>query len=1085
MKVTILLLLLVFVFNCFSQNLKYEIKYYSAKDYGKGLEATNRACVQDKNGVLYFGNAGRIIQYDGSNWSYIPVKQESVWIFSLAVSNENKIYVGAQNEFGYLTPELTGKLKYVSLSDSLKESDRVFSKIIRIHILKNKVVFQSEEALFIYDKGKLTTIFPETSFHLSFLVNNELLIRQRDIGLMKLENNNLLLLKGSEFLKNFGVFSIIENNDCNKLTIITREDGFWSYDIKSSEKERIISIDSTLLISSEIYGAIKLSDGNIALNTLSNGILITNNNLNIISVINKNNGLKVNGVQSILQDYQGNIWAPLDNGISQIQYSSPVSIFNNKSGITGIITDIVRFNNVLYTGTSDGLFSEQSADYATSFNLFKNFNTAVKKLCVIENNLLIGTQSGLFKINNNNISKLFDLDVNTIYYSEKLKLLFVASKNKLIIYKYSGTFNKLVELPEISEEITRFEEKREENGITLWMGTSLQGAIKLQINTDLKYHIDKYNSNDGLIENTWTIPYKINNKVVFSQKSGLLQFVDENTIKNQLPDSLKDKPEFYRGYFDFFNIDKEVKHPNLPFYVVNDSKKYLYVNLDGELGFFNKSNNFEWITVPFCITDIGKTNIFFHEKDSICWIGGDDGLIMFNENYKKNYYTDFKVILTYITCGSNDSVLLDGFNKVENNNQFILNYNLNNLEFSFSSPFYEGQDKMLYSYVLIGQDTAYSQWNYSNHIAFNNLLEGNYVFKVKAKNVYGKISSESTFSFTIKPPWYRTVWSYLLYIFLFIVFIYIGIRINSRRLIEKNKKLEAIILDRTQEIKQKNIVLIHQKEEILDSINYALRIQKAVLPDDELTKEWLGEHFILFRPKDIVSGDFYWTTKLKNNVFFCVADCTGHGVPGAFMSMLCISFLNEVVLKEEITQSEEILNKLRLLIMSSLKQKGLSGEQKDGMDITLCIINKETLELQYSGANNPLYIVRAKDKEPIQCDKQQDLENLNLYEIKADSMPIAIHVNMESFKKHKIQLIKDDRIFLFSDGFADQFGGPKGKKFMYKSFKNVLIETCKYDIEEQKNRIEETINNWIDFQNPENGKPHEQIDDICVMGVKI
>lgn len=1084
MKITIFLLFIVFAFNCFSQNPNYEIKYYSAKDYGKGLEATNRACVQDKNGVLYFGNAGRIIQYDGSNWSYIPVKQESVWIFSLAVSNENKIYVGAQNEFGYLTPELTGKLKYISLSDSLKESDRVFSKIIRIHILKNKVVFQSEEALFIYDKGKLTTVFPETSFHLSFFVNNELLVRQRDIGLMKLENNNLTLLRGSEFLKNFGVFSIIGNHNKNKITIITREDGFWLYDINSNEKEKLITIDSTLLRSSEIYGAIKLNDGNIALNTLSNGIIITDNKLNIISVINKNNGLKVNGVQSLCQDNQGNIWATLDNGISQIHYSSPVSIFNNKSGITGIITDIVRFNNVLYTGTSDGLFSEQSSEYTTSFILYNNFSTSVKKLCVVESNLLIGTQNGLFKINNNNISKLFDLDVNTIYYSEKLKLLFVASKNKLVVYKYSGTFNKFVELPEISEEITRFEEKTEENGITLWMGTSLQGVIKLQITSGLKYNIDKYNSNDGLIENTWTIPHKINNKVVFSQKTGLLQFVDENTIKNQLPDSLKNKPEFYRGYFDFYNIDNTVKQSDLPFYTVIDSKKYLYVNLDGELGFFNKLNNFEWVTIPFRLADIGKTNIFFHENDSICWIGGDDGLLMFNENKKKNYYNNFKTIITNITCGYNDSVLIDGYHN-DDNNKFNLNYNLNNIEFNFSSPFYEGQDKMLYSYTLIGQDTAYSQWNYSNHISFNNLLEGDYTFKVRAKNVYGKISSESSFSFNIQPPWYRTIWSYLLYLILFIVLIYLGMRINSRRLIAKNKKLEAIILDRTQEIKQKNIVLEHQKEEILDSINYALRIQKAVLPDDELTKEWLGEHFILFRPKDIVSGDFYWTTKLKNNVFFCVADCTGHGVPGAFMSMLCISFLNEVVLKEEITQSEEILNKLRLLIMSSLKQKGLSGEQKDGMDITLCIINKETLELQYSGANNPLYIIRTKEKKPIQCDKQQDLDNLNLYEIKADSMPIAIHVNMESFKKHKIQLLKDDRIFLFSDGFADQFGGPKGKKFMYKSFKNVLMETSKLDMTEQKNKIEETIINWIDFTNPENGKPYEQIDDICVMGVKI
>jgi serine phosphatase RsbU (regulator of sigma subunit)/ligand-binding sensor domain-containing protein len=1089
MKLALLFIFTILLLNCYSQIPKYEISYYSVREYGKGFESTNWNCIQDKNGVLYFGNAGGLLQYDGINWNFISVKKQSAWIKAITINKENVIYIGAQNEFGYLKTEASGKFTYISLSDKLKANEKIFSNIIRIWACENYIAFQAEEALYIYSDGKLNTILPETSFHLSFLVNNELYVRQREIGLMKFSHNKLLLVKGSEFLKNYGVFSILENKQKNNLTIITREDGFWEFNENTFEKERLKTADSTILFSSEIYGATMLNDGNIALNTLSNGIIITNPELKIISITNKNNGLKVNGVNSILQDYQGNIWAALDNGIAQIHYSSPISIYNSKNGISGNICDIVRYNNLLYIGASDGLFVQQNNSYFTSFILFNGFNKAIKNLCLAENLLLVGSQSGLYKAKNNSVEKLFDIDVNSLYYSDKNKLLFVSTKSGLIIYKYNGSFNKQLEIPEIPEEVIRFERKNTENGITLWMGTQLQGIIKLDITTDNKYNVVKYNSSDGLIDNNWAVPFKIEDKIIFSQRAGLLQYVDEETIKKQLPDSLKNQPEFYRGYFDFYNIDTLKARFDLPFYTIKDSKNKIYVNLDNTLGYFDKSNSLIWVTQPFSLADIGKANVFFHEEDSVCWIGGDDGLLMFKENFNKNYDIDFSTLITSVSCKS-DSMLYSGLYNTNNNNnsgitEHVLNYNLNTIQFSFVAPFFEGQDKILYSFILIGQDTCFSEWSNENRVTFSNLWEGEYIFKVKAKNAYGHISSECTYNFTVLSPWYRKIWAYLLYVIIFILFIYIGIRINSRRLIAKNKKLEEIILDRTQEIKLKNIVLEHQKQEILDSINYAMRIQKAVLPDDELIKDWLGEHFILFRPKDIVSGDFYWATKHNNYVFFCVADCTGHGVPGAFMSMLCVSFLNEVVLKEEINQADEILNKLRKMIIDSLKQRGISGEQKDGMDITLCVLNRETSELQYAGANNPLYILRNKDEVSIPDSKEFEHNNTMLYEIKADAMPIAIYVNMEPFKLHTIKLLKEDRIFLFSDGYADQFGGPKGKKFMYKTFKIGLIESCLPNMEEQKILIEKSIDNWMAFTNPESGKSFEQIDDICVMGIKI
>ncbi|OFX32750.1 MAG: hypothetical protein A2X08_06805 [Bacteroidetes bacterium GWA2_32_17] len=301
-------------------------------------------------------------------------------------------------------------------------------------------------------------------------------------------------------------------------------------------------------------------------------------------------------------------------------------------------------------------------------------------------------------------------------------------------------------------------------------------------------------------------------------------------------------------------------------------------------------------------------------------------------------------------------------------------------------------------------------------------------------------------------------------------------------------------------IQKEHIEEIHK--EVTDSINYAKRIQEAVLPDLSLTLSkgegkspslWggLDGAFILFKPKDIVSGDFYWTTQITTMghaplLIVAVADCTGHGVPGAFMSMLGISFLNEIVRKQEVTQANHVLNEIRKEVINALQQKGVSGEQKDGMDISLLVVNTETNECQWAGANNPLYIVSSSQSavSSMQSAFGNEMHELQtatafcqLYELKGDKMPIAIYERMDDFTNHEFKISKDDCLYLFSDGFADQFGGPKGKKFMYKQFKEILLTNSQKPMQEQKEILEKAINEWIGVG--------EQIDDITVLGIKI
>ena len=288
-----------------------------------------------------------------------------------------------------------------------------------------------------------------------------------------------------------------------------------------------------------------------------------------------------------------------------------------------------------------------------------------------------------------------------------------------------------------------------------------------------------------------------------------------------------------------------------------------------------------------------------------------------------------------------------------------------------------------------------------------------------------------------------------------------------------NRELEQKVQERTMEIKE-------QKEKITDSIAYAERIQAAVLPQAEYMTRVIPEYFILFTPKDVVSGDFYWVKKIRNHLIIVVADCTGHGVPGGFMSMLGITLLNEQVEKSNFDQPGETLNQLRIKVKDTLAQEGKNQEQKDGMDIALAVIDTKKQELKYAGAYNPLYIIRDKTKESdpsLAPYFSMEGKGHQLFELKGDKQPIGIHSMETGFTTRALQLMKGDSLYMFSDGFVDQKGGGNGKKFLSKNFKRLLLDIQFMSMEEQKFRLGTTFEEW------KNGM--EQIDDILVMGIRV
>ena len=271
-----------------------------------------------------------------------------------------------------------------------------------------------------------------------------------------------------------------------------------------------------------------------------------------------------------------------------------------------------------------------------------------------------------------------------------------------------------------------------------------------------------------------------------------------------------------------------------------------------------------------------------------------------------------------------------------------------------------------------------------------------------------------------------------------------------------------------------------QNELITDSISYAQRIQSAILPSPAMMNEIMPEHFVILRPKDIVSGDFYWVKEVQDHLVIVGADCTGHGVPGAFMSMLGITMLNDLIGDRCFNTPAEILGQLRQQVKEMLVQEGDSDEQKDGMDMALAILNKNTKELHYAGANNPLYVIRNKEVEVddgLASYASIEVEDYRLFELKADKQPVGVHWEESRFTTHSIFLKEQDSFYLFSDGFVDQFGGENRKKYKSLNFKKLLLSLQGESMKKQGQAVESAFLSW-------KGN-HEQIDDISVIGVRV
>jgi len=480
-------------------------------------------------------------------------------------------------------------------------------------------------------------------------------------------------------------------------------------------------------------------------------------------------------------------------------------------------------------------------------------------------------------------------------------------------------------------------------------------------------------------------------------------------------------------------------------------------------------------------------NSAIKDDEGKLWFGTVKGVTTFNPHFEKTNYqeptcliTDIKLFFEKVDL-SPYAARLDSLSGLPVN--LKLPYTKNHVTIDFIGISQTNPDKVKYQFKLDGVDGDWVPVTSKTEVTYSSLQPGNYTFYLKAMNNDGVWNKEPLqFKFTVLSPWYKTWWFYTICIIVALASIYGYNTYKTQKLYADKVKLEKQVASRTRELREEkqkveliNKEVIEQKAtiehknlEMTDSIKYAKNIQEALLPAITGLKKDFPESFVLYMPKDIVSGDFYWFANRDGKNLFAAADCTGHGVPGAFMSIIGNSLLNEIVGEQHVYQPAEILNNLHVGVKTALNHNKGEFERRDGMDIALCSFNKENMMLDYAGANRALWIYRKGTTEKAEI-------------IKPDKNPIGgIEHDFEvkrQFTNHSIQLQKGDCVYIFSDGYADQFGGEKGKKFMVANLQRTFSEITDKPMEEQYEHLRKVFTDWRGG--------YEQIDDVLVIGVRV
>lgn len=1058
-----LLLLLIFSQPIFAQDF-----YFDNFGVNEGIpDSKVKAIVQSDDGYIWLGTASGLSRFDGNTFTNYTVEDgvSPLGVSKLFIDSHKNIWIG--HFAGGVTVYRNNKFETIRL-DSVSGDITDFVEDSTGHmwistsesgaylIKNNEDKFQVLKHLMARD-GLANIIFSMTNTRsLGMLFVTRYGVKFYNSKINEYEFVNEQFFAWPQY---FNIIQVFEDKD-NGLWVGTFNGGLYYY--KDNNTKPVIYDKRDGLAMNWVSDIYQSKDGAMWIATFGGGVTKFKNST--VQNFNMGNGLPDNKINTIFQDYEGNVlFGTYSKGLAIYKGDGFINYKKFISDKPLQVNAIAKTSNVqFWFATNVGLFKYEAGDKEPVIeNIQKDDidlqSNDIRHLKADKNgNVWIGTYGGGLSMYDNAKRKIIYpyfpnmliLQANRVANVTALEIdlegnIWIGSNGGLVYFEPDNNKSDILTQGNGLQNNDISSLYCDNNG-TLWVGNQDKGISKIDganisiFDIGLQFTPTCFWGNE---ENLW----------VGSQGMGLFHLQGKKVVEHYSIDN---------GLLS--NLITALSTDDNGNIIIGTNRGLNKIDInDNIISSFGAKEGFIGVEV--------KPNAFYRDKDDNIWSGTALGLTKIQTDHLKANNNPAIINIKRLRVNLEDAPLNKGAS---------FEYNKNSILIDYKAICISDASKVEYKVRLLGAETEWQPITKQTYANFPALPAGDYVFEVMARNNSGIWSqTPQQYSFSILPPFWQTIWFYSVVLIVLIVSIVLFVKIRERQLLIEKAELEKKVHERTLEVRMKNDLLAKKNKDITDSINYARRIQRAIMPPKTKMDELLPSSFIFYRPKDIVSGDFHWNTFHNDRLIVVAADCTGHGVPGAFMSMISISSLNKIVKEKQIVDPSRILDNMRYDIINDLKQSG-EMQTKDGLDIALLSIDTKNSIVDFAGAYNSLYIVKSKpiDKTNINFDFNFTIYNDRLIEVKADRMPIGISDRMDvNFTTKRIQMESGDKIYITTDGYIDQFGGEKGKKFMSKRFKNLLLELPYKDSEMAVQMIEKQFVDWKG--------DHEQIDDVLVIGI--
>ncbi|MFT5601681.1 MAG: serine phosphatase RsbU (regulator of sigma subunit) [Flavobacteriales bacterium] len=1076
MKLILLIIFTLFVSFIGAQiAVNKQVVSYPPKVYGYHNQTWQT--IQDANGILYFANGDGILIYDGKNWDYVSTETKTN-VLAIGIDANQNIYYGGVGEVGQLLKGEQGTY-YAKQFVNEKYQDQIELEFFwEVHIFEGQVVFRSLNMWLSYQNDELkVTPANDLKLNESFKIDDELWFQDNSKNLYHRHHDSLQFYSSKDIVKvsskSLNIKGIFKK-DSNHLMIGTYKNGLKIYQPESNTIDHFESDLDQMGVTMESTDM--LPNGDIIVLTENSGVVILNPFGKVKSLLNISNGLLSNHMRNSFVDKEGVLWLNSDVGIHKVLLNKNYSLYSSLfEEIKGNPNTIIQKDEILYIGTNEGIYMIYSNFGSSKIKKIDNFNNQVFDLLEVNGDVICAATGGLFILKENQI-----IPIENSFYSRALAKIsnhnmLVGGRNKLGLLQFMDGSWKVTKEIEFPDEFLHIEKDPNQPNV-YWGAMYLSGVVKIVVDTALntvtyKHYDPEIDDHDGYI-----LPFSISDQMIFAPKVEKIFSFDSET-ESFMDDSL---------------TQKHIKKDFSSWVIKEDIYGNIFYEMSGPIWVLRKNKEgYEVDSTSLFDLDVGYITDIFCGDNGITWLVAEGDLLSFNPLLKQSKTTVFYTLINKVIVNG-DSLLLNNYYRTtpEALVSSKFEHEFNNFTFEFVAPQFSYQSESSYSYILEGNDYKYSSWSTDQKAVYTNLSEGKYKFIVKSRNAIGEEGEIAVFEFEVLAPWYRTMWAYIMFTLIGLIVLLMLFKLNSLRLKKSNEKLQLLVEEKTKKISENLNQIFLQKDQleefnkdIIDSINYAKRLQQGILPSYLEISQVFKDHFVLYLPKDIVAGDFYWMKEIKDRIIFAVADCTGHGVPGAMVSVVCSNALERSVNEFKLKLPSEILDKTNQLVVDAFNTIGglETSEElvKDGMDIALISLDPKSLSLTYAGANNPLWIISPRAEINVDFKVVGEEGGLYIHEIKASRRPIGWYDLPDSFQLNSVDLLKGESLYMFTDGYVDQFGAHDGKirKLKRKYFANIIFSVYNLPMSEQKEKLQDAFIDWKGSQ--------EQIDDVSVFGVKL